>query len=82
LNNIPTTDSLEFFDLETWGQRLLQLLGLFLVSDNEGVQVSGAAHFELGVFCVFLDLHRLGVLPPGLQQEVFDFHDLFRHVDD
>ena len=40
--------SLQFFDLKTWWQGLLQLLGLLLVFDDEGVEESGASDLEFG----------------------------------
>lgn len=92
----------------TWRQGLLQLLGLLLVRDDQGVQVPAAAHLELHIVLVLLDLYgcrttrtrlrslgafhglfvsrrrevlsrlTLGILPPGCQQEIFDFVDLAR----
>lgn len=44
----------------TWGQGLLQLLGLLLVRDDEGVQVPAATHLELDIFLVLLDLYGCG----------------------
>lgn len=41
----------------TWGQGLLELLGLLLVCDDQGVQVPAAAHLELYVVLVLLDLY-------------------------
>lgn len=64
--------------MRTGGQRLLELLGLLLVGNDQGVEVARAAHLELGVLGVLLDLDRLGVLPARLQQEVLDLHDLLR----
>lgn len=40
----------------TWGQGLLQLLGLLLVRDDQRVQVPAAAHLELHIVLVLLDL--------------------------
>ena len=65
--------SLEFLDLEAWGKRLLQLLCLLLVFDDQCVQESGATHLELGVFGILLDLDTFGVLPSGFQEEVLKF---------
>ena len=64
------TRSLQFLDLETWWQRLLQLVSLFLVLNDQSVQESGASNLKLDVVWVLLDLDALGVLPPGLQQEI------------
>lgn len=44
----------------TWGQGLLQLLGLLLVCDDEGVQVPAATHLELDIILVLLDLYGCG----------------------
>ena len=33
------------------------------------------------VVSILLDLHALGVLPPGLQKEVFDLLDLAGHLE-
>ena len=33
------------------------------------------------VVCILLDLHALGVLPPGLQKEVLDLLDLAGHLE-
>lgn len=62
--------SLELLNLEAWRQRLLQLLRLLLVLDDEGVEESGASDLELGAVCVLLDLNTLGILSSGLQEEV------------
>ena len=65
--------SLEFLDLEAWGKRLLQLLCLLLVFDDQFVQESGATHLELVVVGILLDLDTFGVLPSGFQEEVLKF---------
>ena len=59
-------------------QRLLQFLSLLLIRNDQGVQVARTTNLELGVLSIFLYLDRLGVFPSGLQEEVLDFHDLFR----
>lgn len=41
----------------TWRQGLLELLGLLLVCDDQGVQVPAAAHLELYIVLVLLDLY-------------------------
>ncbi|EPY37936.1 large subunit ribosomal protein L38e [Angomonas deanei] len=41
---------------------LLNLIRLPLVVDDEGVEVAAAAHLELGVLGVLLDLHAAGIL--------------------
>lgn len=70
----------DFLLILTWGQGLFELLSLLLVCDDQGVQVSAAAHLEFNIVLVLLDLYGLGILPPGGQQEIFDFFDLARHV--
>merc|ERR1712086_1031399 len=71
--------SLELLHLEAWWQGLLQLLGLLLVGNLEGVKEPRAANLELNIVSVLLDLHALGVLPAGFQQELLDLLDLPRH---
>lgn len=50
LGHLPRTPAL------TWGQGLLQLLGLLFVRDDQGVKVSAASDFKLHVVLVLLDL--------------------------
>merc|ERR1712150_186668 len=69
---------LELLDGEPGRERLLQLVRLLTVGHHQGVEEARTTHFELDIVRVALDLHRLGVLPPSLQQ---DFHDLARHPD-
>ena len=61
---------LQFLDLETWRQRLLQLLGLFLILDYQSVKESGASNLELGAVGVLLDFDALCIFPAGLHEEV------------
>ena len=42
--------------------------------------MSCKAHLELDIVSVLLDLHTLGILPPGLQEEVLDLLDLTGHL--
>ena len=49
---------------------MLELLGLLLVLDDEGVEEAGAPDLELGAVRVLLDFHALGVFPARLHQEV------------
>merc|ERR550534_92392 len=74
-------DLLQLLDLETRGQRLLQLLGLLLVGDLKGVEEARAADLELDVVRVLLYLDALGILPPGLQKEILDLLDFTRHCE-
>lgn len=71
---------LDLLDLQAWGQRLLQFLGLLLVGDDQRVQEPGATDLELGVVGVLLYLDGVGVLPPGCHQELLDFLDFTRHI--
>lgn len=43
--------------LLTWRQGLFELLGLLLVCDDQRVQVPAAAHLELNIILVLLDLY-------------------------
>ena len=72
-------DLLQFLDLKTWGQGLLQLLGLLLVGDLQGVQEARTTDLELNVIGVLLYLDALGILPPGFQEEILDLLDFTRH---
>ena len=49
---------------------MLELLGLLLVLDDEGVEEAGASDLEFGAVGVLLDLNTLGVFPARLHQEV------------
>lgn len=66
-------------DGEAGGQGLLQLVGLVRVEDGQGVEVLGAAYFELDDILGAFDLDTPGVLAPGGEQEVLDLADLLRH---
>lgn len=70
---------LHLLDLQAWGQRLLQLLGLLLVGDDQCVQEARASDLELGVVGVLLDLDGVGVLPAGGHQELLDLLDFTGH---
>lgn len=70
---------LDLFHLQSWWQRLTELLGLFTVLNDQGVEVTGAANLELGAVLVLLDLDRLGVLSAGGQKKVLDLLDFLRH---
>ena len=70
---------LDFFDLETWWQRLLQFLSLFLVEHHQCVEVARATDLELGVVLILLYLDGAGILSAGLDEEVFYLLDFLRH---
>jgi hypothetical protein len=55
--NLNYTIKLQVLDLQGGGQRLLQLLGLGSVVDNQGVLVLGPSDLELGL----LELLAVGV---------------------
>ena len=55
------------------------LLVANLVCDLKSVEEAGTADLELDIVGVLLYLDALGVLPPGLQQEILDFLDLTWH---
>ena len=38
------------------------------------------ANLELDIVSILLDLHTLGILPPGLEEEVLDLLDLTGHL--
>lgn len=54
-----------------------QLLGLFLILDNQSVQVSCTSHLELGRSRVLLDSGRLDVGSSSKLEEEFDVLDFF-----
>ena len=70
-------------DIKARRKRLLELLGLLSVVDDEGVEEARAAHLELGlrhlvVDDILLDARRLGVAPASNLKEVLDVGDLLR----
>ena len=71
---------LDVLSLKTRRQRLSELLGLFRVTDNKSVKVSGATDLELGVSVALADLDHLGIAPASLLKEVTDVGDLLGHV--
>lgn len=80
------TRCLNSADGHVWRQRLLQLLGLLLVVDNQSVLVLGASDLKLGLLgdlaaaadhLVCLDDRRLDVFSSGQLNELLDVFDLF-----
>lgn len=78
--------NLQSLDLQSWWQRLLQLLGLGDVVDDQGVLVSGTSDLELGLLewltllvKLLVDLHnaRLDVGSSSQFNELLDVLDLF-----
>lgn len=45
----------------TWGQTLLEFLGLLLVGDDQGVQEACASHLELHIFRILLYLYHCNI---------------------
>ena len=59
---------------------LLDLAGLLLVSDHQGVQVLAAADLELGDLLVLLHLDAAGVLAGADGEELLQVLDFTRHL--
>ena len=73
----------DLLDMESRRERLLELVGLLRVVNDEGVEEACAADLELGlrhpvVNTVLLDASRLGVPPAGDLKELLDVGDLLR----
>ena len=79
LIQISVCGSFQSLQCQTWGQGPLQFLGLLFVRDDQGIKVSAASDFKLHIVLIFLDLDRVGILSPGYEQEVLDFHNFARH---
>lgn len=58
---------------------LLDLAGLLLVSDHQGVQVLAAADLELGDLVVLLHLDAAGILAGADGEELLQVLDFARH---
>lgn len=71
---------LDFLDLQTWRQRLFQLLGLLFVGHNQCVQEAGTTDLEFGVVGILLYLNGTSILPAGFDQEILDFFNFLRHL--
>lgn len=70
-------------DVKTRGKRLLELLGLLLVVDREGVEEARASDLELGDLLAVstggaLDAGRRGVLSASNLEEFLDVGNLLR----
>lgn len=73
----------DLLDMEARRERLLELVGLLRIVNDEGVEEARAADLELGlrhlvVNNVLLDASRLGVPPAGNLKELLDVGDLLR----
>lgn len=73
---------LDFFDLKTWWQRLLQFFGFLVVSNDQCVQETWASNLEFGVQWVLLYFDGTGILSASLNQKVFHFFNFLRHFCD
>lgn len=76
----------DLVDGESWWQALLELIGLLLVVQHEGVQVSATPDLEFdaggvgSLVVVLLDAGRFSTLPAVLN-ELLDIVNLLRHCD-
>lgn len=61
---------------QTWREGLLQLIGLLVVKDAEGVEVLGASHLKLDHILAPLNLHQSCIFPPCCEEEFLDLMDL------
>jgi len=71
---------LQVLHVKSWRKRLLQLVSLLGVTDDEGVQVPGASDLELDVRLGLHDLDRPGVLSARREEKVLDFVNLLWHL--
>lgn len=70
---------LDILTLQTRGQTLSQLIGLFGILNTQGVKVTRATDLELGTSRTLTDLDQLGILATGLLEEVTNVGDLLGH---
>lgn len=67
---------------QTWGKRLLQLVGLLGVKDAQSVEVLGASNLELDNILASLDFHGSCIFPSCGKKEVLNLVNLLRHLGD
>jgi len=70
---------LQVLHVKSWRKRLLQLVSLLGVTDDEGVQVPGASDLELDVRLGLHDLDRPGVLSARREEKRRRPHPELRH---
>lgn len=70
---------LQVLHAQTWGQGLLQLVGLLRVKHTKCVEVLGATNLELHHILAPLNLDGSCILPSCGEKEVLDLMDLLRH---
>jgi hypothetical protein len=69
---------LELLDLQTRRKRLLQLFGLLLVRDDEGIKKPRASNLELGALRILLYFDAFGILSSSLKEEILFQNTSFR----
>ena len=70
---------LNILALQTRGQTLGKLVGLFGISHHQRVQESRASDLELGLLIALADLYQLGIRTASLLQKIADIRNLLRH---
>ena len=73
-----TRSCLDVLALQARGERLRQLVGFLRVRHSQRVHVLRAPDLELGAVGALADLHKLGVPPSRLLEEVADVCDQLR----
>ncbi|KAG8129232.1 hypothetical protein E2320_015940 [Naja naja] len=63
---IRRPNSKEEIHFITWWQRLLQFFSLFLICDDQGIQISATTHLELYIVFILLDLNSYDIKTSGL----------------
>ena len=71
--------NLDVLSCQTRGKRLGQFVGLFGISDNQGIQVTRASDLELGLGITLADLYQLGITSASLLKEITDICNLLWH---
>lgn len=71
--------NLDVLSCQTRRKRLGQFVGLFGISDNQGIQVTRASDLELGLGITLADLYQLGITSASLLKEITDICNLLWH---
>lgn len=88
LKSLFLSPYLQLVNLQSWWQRLDQLLGLTSVVDGQSVQVSGTTDLELGLselltvlvqLLVNLNSSKLDIVSSGQFQELLDISNFSGH---